>query len=372
MLKFGILGIGQCGGNVAEYGITNGFKSIAINTAKVDLNLLKYIPSDNKLYLDGYNGAGRNRAIGKEAIIANAESVYNICKEKLNDCDTVFVACGGGGGTGSGAIPIAIEILLEMYNVVNVIYGFPDGFESPSAKMNAYDCFSEISENPQLGSIFILDNEKGKLLNPNIPKFKIQQMVNKQLIDLLNEVNLLTEKTSYTNNFDESDLLDILSTRGCTLVSKAEFAHTKTTKDNDISLMIQESWKKMYTPDYELNNIVKAAILGKLKNNYSNKINMEQIFNGNIPYDIKDGLYTSRDENITMYSVFSGLSFPQTRLQSMKSDVEKVQDDIVKRLELSQNQKLQNVEWKINSPKLDSPVNKDKSMSLSEKLKKYR
>ena len=126
MLKFGIIGIGQAGGNIAEYAMTRGFKAIAINTAKIDLNLLKYIPDDSKIYLQGYNGAGRNRDIGKEAFVENVNNIFEVCKNKLSDCDILFIAGSGGGGTGSGALPIAVDVLLEIIDRINIIYILPD------------------------------------------------------------------------------------------------------------------------------------------------------------------------------------------------------------------------------------------------------
>ena len=372
MLKYGILGLGQAGSNISEYAITKSFKSIAINTAGLDLNLLKYTPMENRLCLDGYNGAGRNREIGKNATIENSEKMFNFCKERLSNCDQVFIAAAGGGGTGSGSLPVAIEILLEIYSTVNIIYILPDELESPSAKINSLDCFSEISQIEQLGSIFIIDNQKGKELNNDYPKFKVHQMINRQIIDLLVEINEFTDKVSYTNNFDERDMMDIFNTRGCTLITKSSFNVTKNTDDSDITMNIQRSWERNYMPRYELNNAVKCAILGKIKNNLSNKINIQNIFNDNIPYDIKDSLYTTNDEIATIYTIFSGLQFPKDRLFSIKEDVEKIQDNLVRRFESSQNQKMEEINWKINPTKQKNNISKDKSISLSEKLKKFK
>ena len=371
MLKFGILGLGQAGSNIAEYAITKGFTSVAVNTAKVDLNLLKYVPAENRLFLNGYNGAGRNRDIGKEAIVENAEALFELCKSKFEDCDVVFVAAAGGGGTGSGALPVAVDILLEMFSVVNVIFVLPDNLESPSSKMNAYDCFSQLSENTQVGSIFIIDNQKGKDLIPKDPKFKVHKTINKQIIDILYEINQLTERFSYTNNFDDRDLLDILYTRGCTLISKA-VCNDNLYSDNDVSSLIRSSWTETYSPVYNTENILKAAILGKIHHNASGNINLEQIFNGNCPYDIKDSLYEPQGDQTCFYSIFSGLEFPQDRLYRMKNDIEKVQESLIKRIDTSQNQKINTVDWKINAPRIDKQLQNKDSISLSEKLKKFK
>ena len=56
----------------------------------------------------------------------------------------------------------------------------------------------------------------------------------------------------------------------------------------------------------------------------------------------------------------------------MKEDISKVQDNLVKRLEISQTQKLNSIDWKINIPKIDNQLNKSNNISLSEKLQKYK
>ena len=187
-------------------------------------------------------------------------------------------------------------------------------------------------------------------------------------------VNEFTDKMSYTNNFDERDLFDILSTRGCTLITHTKPQDISEFSDSDLSALIRQSWTNNYSPDYDSNNVIKAAILGNLPKHLSGKFNLSQIFNDNIPYDIRDSLYddeTKQDNNCEFYGIYSGLKFPNERLEKIKSDVEKVQDNIAKRIEVSQNQKLDNVLWKINSPKMERQV-KDSQVSLAEKLKKFK
>lgn len=372
MLKFGIVGVGQAGGNIADYAITKGFSAIALNTAMIDLNMLKYIPDENKLYLKGFNGAGRDRDIGKAAVVSHVEEIFQLIKSKLGECDIVFVAGSGSGGTGSGALPVIADILLELFPLVNIICVFPDDLESPASKMNAYDCFAELTDNPQIGSVFILDNDKGREILKK-PKYVIHQVLNENVIDFIYSVNQLTDKASYTNNFDERDLFDILSTRGCTVITNAKIKSSDI-NDSDISSAIRESWKKTYCPDYNQENVLKAAILGNLPRSMANKFNLSQVFNDNIPYDIRDSLYDldKNNQQIEFYGIYSGLQFPQVRLDKMKTDIEKVQDEIAKKMEITQNQKIDNVSWKINNPRYDRQINNDNQMSLSERLKKFK
>jgi len=364
----GMVGLGQAGSNICDYAYTKNFNCVVANTASVDLKLLKYIPEDNRLYLSN-EGAGRNREIGKQTLINNAEKFHNLCSDKLKNCDVVFVNASGGGGTGSGAIPVAIDILSDLFEKINIINILPDKNESPSVQINAYDCFAEISQFEQLGSVLIIDNNEARLKNNNKPKYKVLNIANKKYIDILYEINKLTEQTSYTNNFDKRDFIDILNTRGCLLLSKSIM--NENISSEDITSIIQRDWNNNYNPKYDINTTVKSSLLINIKQKLSNKINISKIFNNNIPYDIKDSFYNIKDNEITCYTILSGLQFPNNRLNEMKQNISKVEDNLIKRISDSQNQKLKLSNWKINNNLVNnSHINK--STSLSERLNKYR
>lgn len=169
MLQFGILGIGQCGSSIAEYAYRKGFKAVIANTAEVDLKKIEYIPNDCKIYLGG-GGAGRERAVGASYMVDSVEKVLGKCRQQFENCDAVFVAASAAGGTGSGALPIGLEILMSFKKYVGCIVALPEDIESPKSKMNTLDCFSQVSQLDDLGSVFIIDNEKAKQLNPNLSR----------------------------------------------------------------------------------------------------------------------------------------------------------------------------------------------------------
>ena len=77
---------------------------------------------------------------------------------------------------------------------------------------------------------------------------------------------------------------------------------------------------------------------------YAEKLEVKDI----IKFGLKEGIY----------SILSGLAFPESRLNLMKEDITKVQDNLVKRLEISQTQKIDSVDWKIVIPKIDNQLNK--------------
>lgn len=374
MLNMGILGLGQCGSNIAEYAVQRNFKAVVANTALVDLNLLKYVPIENRIHLGG-KGAGRNRTIGKQAMVQSADKLLAISEDKFKDCDVVFVVASGSGGTGSGALPVALDIISDLVGVTCVINVLPDKLESPSSQINSLDCISEISQIQQIGSIFFLDNEKAKMLNPSRPKFKVQKISNANIIDILCEINKFTEKTSYTNNFDEVDFLDLLSLRGCSSLYKTVI-NEEIFKTNDVTANIQKGWVDSYNPNYNISDIVKCAVIANVNQDLADKISIKQIFNDNIPYDTKDSFYDINDNRMEIYSLFSGLQFPMERMEQMKQSIENIQDKLAEKIEKSQNQTIESFSWKINNNSLGfnnlNSGNDLKQINLAEKLSKYK
>jgi len=354
MLKFGILGIGQGGSNIAEYAYTKGFQAVVVNTAQVDLEQIKYIPNSSKIYLGGM-GAGRNREIGMQAMIENAEKILEKCQEEFKECDALFIASTGGGGTGSGGLPVGLEILLSFHKYVGVIIVLPDENESPKAKMNTLECFSQISEFENLGSVLIIDNQRGKQ-NYDISRKFLYNKVNKEIIDLLIELNELTDQPSYVSNFDACDFLNIIQERGYTLLSKTVFYSGEDDSKFDISKKIRESWYKTCQPIFSDNQIVKAAILGKVPEKISSKVDINIIFQETgIPFDFTD-IYFNPDpssmiDNLSgkiksqFYTIFSGLEFPQQSLNRMSDSLKNIESKLISSLEKSQTQRFETEQW---------------------------
>ncbi|MFW6007647.1 MAG: hypothetical protein ACOCP8_00160 [archaeon] len=390
MLRFGILGIGQCGTSIAEYAFKQGFKAVIANTAKVDLDQAKYIPDDCKIHLGG-QGAGREREIGAERMIDSAEYILKKCKQQFEGCDAVFVTASGGGGTGSGALPVGLEILMSFNKYVGSIIVLPEEKESPKAKMNALDCFGEISELENLGSVFIIDNAKAKQLNPYNSRRQIYEITNSEVIDLIVELNALTDKPSYVSNFDAGDLLGVIRERGYTLLSKTEYYSYGKEDKYDIASKIRESWKSNYQPYFNDGQILKGAIIGKINERLSSRVDVHLIFQETgIPYDFNDVYFYPETPDIendlgtknknTFYTILSGLAFPNSRLGNLNQDVKKMEDRLMKNFNLSQTQKFENENWgnKFSKKVVNLDFNRNNSdaghekINLMEKLSKYK
>lgn len=347
-MKIGILSFGEAASQIAEFAISRGYEVIVANTAKLDLNKLKNVPTDCKLHLEGWEGAGRNREEGREAALIHAELIAQKVETKFHDCDVVFVAGSCGGGTGSGGLQVGIEIVSTIKNYVGVITTLPDINESVRAQMNTLECFSELSQFEQLGSVFILDNEKLRQNFPDKNKKELHVLSNTEFIDNLNEISRLTTQDSYLSNFDKNDFLDIINERGCTTISKIHIPAEEIKSDADLAKMIQKSWVLSSHPSGEQGQIVKAAILAKMPEKSTKLINHELIFQEiGMPYDIMEGYYYNEgnDNHYTIYTILSGLSFPNERLAQMESLSQQAEQKLMKQIETARTQTFSTNNW---------------------------
>jgi cell division GTPase FtsZ len=373
-LKIGFLTIGEGGSNIGEYAAQKGFPVIAINSAKIDLDKLKVIPKDCRIHLEGWEGAGRNREIGRDAVIAHAETIFEKAKTKFNDCDMIFVVASTAGGTGSGGLQVGIEIVSDLKEFVGAIAILPESKESPKAHMNALECFSELSKYQQLSSVFVIDNERAKDIIGGTDKTKIYQESNRQIIDNIASIAALTDQSSFVSNFDKNDCLAILNERGCTMISKVQIPINEIKQPLDIVVKIRESWEYVVSPELGHGQIVKAAVLGRIPREMTSIIDTKAIFEETgIPYDIVEAYYPNNEHqnHAIFYTMLSGLSFPMDRLKELEKGIQAIEQELVDKSELSRNQHFETGDW--NSKfKRTIKVEHEKKPSLSERLSKFK
>lgn len=371
MIKFGILSIGEGGSNIGEYAAQRGFSVIAVNTALIDFEKLKSIKPDLRIHLNEWEGAGRNREIGKEAFITYVDIIHEKAKVVFKDCDMVFVAATTSGGTGSGGMPIGIEILSDLEKRVGVITTLPEFNEGPKAHMNSLECFSEISQNEFLGSVFSIDNERSKLIFKEGDKSKIFQFSNRQIIDNLIEVSLLCNQPSYISNFDKNDFLSILEERGSSVITKIQVPVDEIKESSDIVNIFQRSLEQICNPPITSNQIVKAALIGKIPKEMMSIVDSKLVFQTiGTPYDIIEAYYSNKEHqnHCIFYFILSGLSFPFDRLKEIEHGVKNLEQELIDRVENSRSQKFETGNWSLKFKKQEVNV----KPSLSERLSKFK
>ncbi|PLS18742.1 hypothetical protein CVD28_06400 [Bacillus sp. M6-12] len=194
-------------------------------------------------------------------------------------------------------------------------------------RINAVECLEELSNIKEISSTFLVDNDQQRRKNPQSSKQQIYRESNQQVIDAINHILQITQKSSLFGNFDETDLLNILSTRGVTVISTSTITDAKTT--DEVSRRIQQSWANSVFCPVESEGVIRAGLIYEEPENDSKLSNLPSIFERvGEPIELFEGTYISEsDTSIT--TIFSGQSFPTRRLQIMEDMLTKNRDRLM-------------------------------------------
>ena len=221
--KMGIVGVGQCGNNIAQAFHRIGYRRVLlVNTAQTDLDSINdEIP---KLLIDK-QGAGKDPVVGKARVEAKATEIRNgMLREFGEDFDKIIVCLGLGGGTGSGGGPAVVKIASDIIRDrggnptkdVIVIVTLPDpNIDGPKQCFNALVAYGQVAnlgvpmtiiDNAQVGSII-----RTKLAEGWTP-------INTWVARTFHMFNAYANMPSDHGAFDGNDLNDVIS-RGRMLFS---------------------------------------------------------------------------------------------------------------------------------------------------------
>ena len=221
--KIGIVGVGQCGNNIAQAFHRIGYRRVLlVNTAQTDLDAIEDpIP---KLAIDR-QGAGKDPTAGKARVEAKATEIRNgMLREFGEDFDKIIVCLGLGGGTGSGGGPAVVKIACDIIRDrggnpskdVIAIVTLPDpNIDGPKQCFNALVAYGQVSnlgvpmtiiDNAQVGSII-----RAKLAEGWTP-------INTWVARTFHMFNAYANMPSDHGAFDGNDLNDVIS-RGRLLFS---------------------------------------------------------------------------------------------------------------------------------------------------------
>lgn len=217
-LKTAVVGLGQCGGNLALSFALQGYEAAAFNTSSTDLRGLD-LPDARKYHMSirGSDGVGRDRSFGGEIIRANSAKILEICYRLFQDSNHLVLSGGLAGGTGSNIGKIA-EILTELRKPITIIGTLPGPEDSSIDKLNAVLALGEISKIPAV-SIALCDNGK---IQRRFPKATLEnhfRLANNSLVGSFDFINKIALDPYYSPlvAFDGEDFRKVLSVQGAAL-----------------------------------------------------------------------------------------------------------------------------------------------------------
>ena len=207
--QFGILGLGQCGSNIANLFEGKGYNTLYINTSLEDLGTFK---GTHKIHIKGAEGAAKDRKrvlqLATETFPDIIQQVESIITQKY-----IVVIFSSSGGTGSGlSIPI-LRYLSQIGKICIPVVVLPNGdIESAKANENAYNACAELMSIQGLGATFLLDNSK-------CDKFAI----NSKFVNELDAFISLKNSSVY-GNIDMAERKQVLSCSGIAMIAKTSKA----------------------------------------------------------------------------------------------------------------------------------------------------
>ena len=289
--QFGIIGLGQAGGNIANLFEGKGYNTVYVNTSQEDLNTIKGV---HKLHVTGADGAAKDRKkvlqLAMESFGDIIQKIENIITQKY-----VIIIFSSSGGTGSGLSTPMLKYLTQTGKTCIPVVILPDdSVESAKACENAYNACIELMSIQGLGATFILDNSRND-------KFVIN---NKFVCELDSFINI--KNSSMYGNIDKAERKQMLSCPGVAIIGK--LSKSRSTAPEIIEALHCGIYAEIESKT--------AYYLGVSTSNKSLDINNIVSAIGGV-YDTFSGI-----SDATTIAIVTGLQWPQKRILKFKNKFE--------------------------------------------------
>lgn len=289
--QFGVLALGQCGGNIGKEFEDLGYTTVYVNTSKEDLSTIK---GTHKIHIPGADGVAKNR---QKVLQLASEHIGDIVEKITSLLPHKYIICtfSASGGTGSGLSVPLMAYLAQIGRVCIPAIVLPnDSIESAKACENAYNACVEVMGIKNLGATFLLDNAK-------YDKFAINSRFAKELDAFITMNNI-----SMYGNIDKAERKQVLSCPGISVIGKSSKAKSTAPE------IIESLHNGIYT-EIASKTAYYLAISTSNKSLDTNSVSKE--FNG--IYDVFSGI-----SEATSIAVVAGLQWPQQRILKFKNKFE--------------------------------------------------
>lgn len=370
---FGFIGVGQCGGSIADEAINRGFHAAAINYSSSDLNSLENI--DEKLQLVGSEGVGKDRKAASEYMKNNWEASIEFIKNTMEkpSVQVIFVVFSAAGGTGSGISPILIELLNEYlpHKTIVAVPVLPDEGEVILNQLNTIETLQELSKLETC--VLPLDNQKvAQKLNKSVSESRLYKETNMEFLDLLEDLINYTDKSSKVSTLDKKDLNQLFNTPGIMTISSADLNEyvAGTKYFNKLHEDIQKSWLQTIFSADDFENVLRAGIILDVGDTLAEHISFKRLFDKDygMPLDLFKGMYN--EEGSRVISILAGLGWINSRMKRIDELIEKGNKGIPQKEVYQPKTRLRN-DFLMKS-RVSENKTRDKKKSYIDALKKLK
>jgi len=260
-LSFGVIGIGQGGGNLAAEFHTLGYPAIAVNVSEADLLSIEGLDDDAKLFIgkEGMNGTGQNRSVAKERIENQSDAIMKLVESKLADAEILMVTTGLGGGTGGAAADLVLKIQGQGRPVV-VVAMLPRQSESHVAKICALQGLNALLDT-DFASMILVDNQKVFDVHSSEGVASFLQKGNQEIASLLDRFSHIGQPSNMKSiqTLDDEGLRRVFLSGGISLLGIAEPTPPITTDSLMDGFRKQVTNNALLAETFELADIMAAA-----------------------------------------------------------------------------------------------------------------
>lgn len=340
-LQLGVLGSGQAGGKLVQIFHKLGYESCVINTALQDLKYID-IPDSNKLLLEyGLGGAAKEMEIGKAAAESYRGQITQLINEKLSSAQVHLLCISLGGGSGAGSCETLVDLLAETGKPLVVIAALPMDTEDAQTKSNALETLAKLAKLTQtkrVSNLIIVDNAKIETIYHNVSQIDFYGVANKAIVDPIDAFNTLSSMPSSTKALDPMEFSKLLID-GEGLSVYGEFTVDNYQEDTAIAeAVINNLSGNLLASGFDLKQSKYVGFMVVANKDVWSKIPASSInyassmindLCGN-PKGVFKGMYVieSPQDTVKVYSMFSGLGLPNSRVEQLKAETKELQSKV--------------------------------------------
>ena len=202
-MKLVVVGVGQCGGRIADEFAWLGRRSVsrrgfqvitdafAVNTDEADLTGLKTIRTDyqHRILIGGRkttgHGVGKINELGAEIARDGGDKIIDAIRatKKFWETDAFLIVASTSGGTGSGSLPIVTQLIKERYRdkPVCALAVLPFEHEVNAEARGVYNTATCLKSVYQVAdAVFLADNQR--YLRKDASLINNMDAINKQIV----------------------------------------------------------------------------------------------------------------------------------------------------------------------------------------------
>lgn len=340
-LALGVLGSGQAGSRLAEAFYKLGYDAIVVNTAMQDLKYID-VPDSNKLLLEyGLGGAAKEVEIGRAAAEAHRGEITNLIADKLSGSQVNVLCLSLGGGSGAGSCETLVDILSSTGKPLVVMTVLPMDTEDAQTKANALETLSKLAKATQtkkINNLIVVDNAKIEAIYSNVSQFDFFKIANKAIVDPIDVFNTLSSMPSDYKPLDPMEW-GKLFTDGEGLTVYGELTISNFAEEISIAEAITNNLNSnLLAGGFDLKQARYVGVIIA-----ANKAVWDQIPSSSITYamhmvndqcgtpkGVFKGMYVidSPDPVVKVYSMFTGLGLPDSRVAQLRKDTQELQQQV--------------------------------------------